>query len=124
MPKQSLQEVFSALGHPVRFAVMDTLARGEASVGALAKPFDMALPSFMQHLEVLEECGLLTTKKVGRERICRLAPEPLRRAEGWMTTQRAIWERRLDQLDDYVLQMAGKECGTAASRRKTKGKNK
>lgn len=97
---------------------MDQLAGGEASVSTLAAPFDMALPSFMQHLDVLEASGLLTTEKVGRERICKLAPAPLRRAERWMTTQRAIWEKRLDQLDEYVLQKAGKKPGRRKRSRK------
>lgn len=62
----------------------------------------MALPSFLQHLDVLEECGLVRSRKVGRVRTYRLAPRPLAAAEGWLAEQRAIWERRLDQLDDYL----------------------
>jgi DNA-binding transcriptional ArsR family regulator len=71
-------------------------------VSELAEPFDMALPSFMQHLKVLEECGLVRSRKTGRVRTCQLAPEPLKKVERWMVEQRAVWERRLDQLDDYV----------------------
>ncbi len=62
----------------------------------------MALPSFLQHLKVLERSGLVRTRKSGRIRTCQLAPEPLKTAEGWMTEQRALWERRLDQFDRYV----------------------
>jgi DNA-binding transcriptional ArsR family regulator len=62
----------------------------------------MALPSFLQHLEVLEDVGLVTSKKDGRVRTYRLTPQPLQAVEDWMTTQRRLWERRLDQFDEYV----------------------
>jgi sugar-specific transcriptional regulator TrmB len=71
-------------------------------VSELAEPFDMALPSFLQHLKVLEDCGLVRSQKSGRIRTYQISPEPLRAAEGWMTEQRALWERRLDQLDRYL----------------------
>ena len=62
----------------------------------------MALPSFLQHLKVLEGCGLVRSQKSGRVRTYQLSPEPLKAAEGWMSEQRALWERRLDQLDRYL----------------------
>jgi DNA-binding transcriptional ArsR family regulator len=65
----------------------------------------MALPSFSQHLDVLEKCGLVHSEKAGRVRTYHLAPEPLKEAEGWMVTQRTMWERRLDQLDDYLKEL-------------------
>ena len=68
----------------------------------LAEPFDMALPSFLQHLNVLEGCGLVRSEKSGRVRTYQVSPEPLRAAEGWMAEQRALWDRRLDQLDRYL----------------------
>lgn len=68
----------------------------------LAEPFHMALPSFSQHLDVLEDCGLVRSRKVGRVRTYRLAPQPLKAAEGWLSRQRNLWTRRLDQLDDYL----------------------
>ena len=71
----------------------------------LARPFNIALPSFTQHLDVLERCGLVRSRKVGRVRTYRLVPQPLRAAENWITQQRAVWERRLDQLDDYLLKL-------------------
>jgi DNA-binding transcriptional ArsR family regulator len=71
----------------------------------LARPFNIALPSFTQHLDVLERCGLVCSRKVGRVRTYRLVPQPLRAAERWITQQRAVWERRLDQLDDYLLKL-------------------
>lgn len=72
----------------------------------LAQPFDMALPSFLQHLEVLEDCGLVRSRKTGRVRTYHLSPAPLKAAEGWMSGQRALWERRLDQLDRYLEELA------------------
>ncbi len=71
-------------------------------MSVLARPFKMALPSFSQHLDVLEGCGLVRSRKTGRVRTYRLAPQPLKVAEHWMVMQRATWERRLDQLDDYL----------------------
>jgi DNA-binding transcriptional ArsR family regulator len=107
MPNQQAQldRVFHALGDPTRRAVLSRLGTGPAPVSELARPFAMALPSFTQHLGVLEECGLVRSRKVGRVRTYRLAPQPLKVAERWMAQQRALWERRLDQLDKYLLEM-------------------
>jgi len=104
MPNQQarLDRVFRALGDPTRRAVLARLALGAAPVGELARPFAMALPSFVQHLGVLEDCGLVTSTKMGRVRTYRLAPQPLKAAERWMTEQRQTWEKRLDQLDAYL----------------------
>jgi DNA-binding transcriptional ArsR family regulator len=104
MPKQSVQlnRVFQALADPTRRAVLERLGAGCAAVSELARPFDMALPSFLQHLDVLESCGLVQSRKTGRVRMYKLAPQSLHEAERWMAGQRAIWERRLDQLDDYL----------------------
>ena len=107
MPKQSpaLDRVFQALADPTRRAVLERLADGPAGMTELARPFGMALPSFAQHLDVLEDCGLVRSRKVGRVRTYRLAPRRLARAEHWLVQQRNLWERRLDQLDDYLVQM-------------------
>lgn len=104
MPNQSAQldRVFHALADPTRRAVLQRLSGGTAPVSELAAPFDMALPSFLQHLKVLEGCGLVRSHKSGRVRTYELSPQPLRAAEGWMAEQRATWERRLDQLDRYL----------------------
>ena len=75
----------------------------------LAQPFRMALPSFSQHLDVLQSCGLVRSRKRGRVRTFHLAPQPLKVMEHWMVKQRAMWERRLDQLDDYLYQLKEKE---------------
>src|SRR6266508_5376621 len=107
MPNQQmhLDRVFRALGDPTRRAVLSRLCNGPAPVSEVARSFDMALPSFAQHLDVLEECGLVRSRKVGRVRNYRLVPQPLRAAERWMAQQRALWERRLDQLDKYLLEL-------------------
>jgi DNA-binding transcriptional ArsR family regulator len=89
--------------------VLERLTRGPAAVSELALPFKMALPSFTQHLEVLEDSGLVRSEKAGRVRTYELTPDRLKVAEDWMVTQRAKWERRLDQLDDYLKTMNDKE---------------
>ena len=111
MPDQGAQldTVFRALSDPTRRAVLERLGRGPTPVSELATPFDMALPSFMQHLKALEASGLVRSRKSGRVRTYRLEPQALQRAEGWLTRQRSIWEQRLDQLDAYVEAMSAKE---------------
>jgi len=107
MPNQQthLDRVFRALGDPTRRAVLSRLSAGPAPVSELARSFEMALPSFIQHLGVLEDCGLVRSRKLGRVRTYRIAPQPLKAAERWMAQQRALWERRLDQLDHYLLEL-------------------
>jgi DNA-binding transcriptional ArsR family regulator len=102
MPNQQLTRVFHALTDPTRRAVLERLTRGPAAVSELAQPFKMALPSFVQHLGVLEECGLVRSKKEGRVRTYTLAPQPLKAAEDWLSAQRAHGERRLDSLDNFL----------------------
>jgi DNA-binding transcriptional ArsR family regulator len=107
MPNQQmrLDRVFRALGDPTRRAVLSRLTAGPAAVSELARGSDMALPSFAQHLDVLERCGLVRSRKVGRVRTYRLVPRPLQTAERWMAQQRVLWERRLDQLDAYLQEL-------------------
>lgn len=107
MPNQSpdLTRVFRALADPTRRAVLERLTVGPAAMTELARPFPMALPSFAQHLGVLEECGLVRSQKRGRVRTYQLEPQPLQAAQDWLATQRTKWERRLDQLDDYLNQL-------------------
>jgi DNA-binding transcriptional ArsR family regulator len=111
MARQSaeLGSVFQALADPTRRAVVARLSSGSASTTELARPFRMAFPSFIQHLEVLERSGLVRSRKLGRVRTYRLEPEPLKEAESWMAAQRAAWERRLDQLDDYLRDLKEKK---------------
>nr|WP_235682821.1 metalloregulator ArsR/SmtB family transcription factor [Mycolicibacterium alvei] len=94
--------VFHALADPTRRAIVERLVRGPAPVKALAEPLAMSLPAVMQHLKVLEEAGVIVTEKVGRVRSCRIEPKALRDAERWLSGQRTVWERQLDQLDDYL----------------------
>jgi DNA-binding transcriptional ArsR family regulator len=111
MPKHAAQldRVFHALADPTRRSVVERLSAGPAAVSELARPFPMALPSFVQHLGVLEECGLVRSTKRGRVRTYRLARRPLEAAEHWMAQQRTVWERRLDQLDEFLLHEKSKE---------------
>ena len=104
MPKQlaELDRVFTALSDPTRRAVIERLGAGPTATTELARPFPMALPSFTEHLAVLERSGLVTSRKLGRVRTYALVPTPLEAAEHWMVVQRRTWERRLDQLDAYV----------------------
>jgi DNA-binding transcriptional ArsR family regulator len=103
-----LDTLFGALADPTRRAIIARLSRGEASVGELAEPFDMALPSLMKHIRVLETGGLVESEKHGRVRTCRLMPGAMTRAESWLAAQRAIWEARLDRLESYVATLEAK----------------
>ncbi len=107
MAKQlaQLDHAFQALSDPTRRAVIQQLTAGDATVSKLAVPFKMALPSFMQHLDVLEKSGLVRSRKVGRVRIYQLVPKQLQLVEDWMAKQRAMWNSRLDRLDDYLIQI-------------------
>lgn len=107
MPNQTavLDDAFRALADPTRRAVLERLSRGTASVSELAAPFEMALPSFLQHLSVLEGSGLIRTHKVGRVRTCAVNSRNLQVVESWLMTQRRLWEQRLDQLDSYLMEL-------------------
>jgi DNA-binding transcriptional ArsR family regulator len=98
-----LDAVLLALAHTTRRGVVERLGRGPASVSELAASYDVALPSFVQHLRVLEDAGLVTSQKSGRVRTYALAPQALKPVEGWLNEQRDLWTRRLDQLDHYLL---------------------
>lgn len=100
-----LDQIFAALSDPTRRAIVMRLCAGEASVGELADPFAMALPSFMKHIRVLELSGLVQSEKSGRVRTCRLSPDALVGAEDWFQQQRAIWEARLDRFEAYVMKL-------------------
>ncbi len=99
-----LDLMFQALADPARRGMVARLCRGPASVSELAQPLTMSLPAVMQHLQVLEASGLVTSKKVGRVRTCRLEPKALGTAEQWLAERRASWERRLDRLGDFLAQ--------------------
>ena len=99
-----LDDIFQALADPTRRAVVGRLGRGPASVGELAAPFDMALPSFMKHIHTLEESGLVRTNKVGRVRNCELDRLRFAAIDAWLNDQRTIWEGRTDRLEQFVTQ--------------------
>jgi DNA-binding transcriptional ArsR family regulator len=94
--------VFRALGDPTRRLMVERLGAGPASVTQLADPMAMSLSAVVQHLAILESCGLVSTQKVGRVRTCRLEPTVLQSAEEWFAGQRAAWEQRLDRLDQFL----------------------
>lgn len=104
MANQSIEldRVFYALADPTRRAVLERLSDRPAPVSELAEPFAMALPSFTQHLNVLEDCGLVRSQKTGRVRTYQIVPRPLKAAERWMVKHRAMWEARLDSLGNYL----------------------
>ena len=102
-----LNSVFHALADPTRRAVVQRLGRGSATVSELAEPFDMALPSFMKHIGVLEESGLIGSRKTGRVRTCTLRHNNLAAIERWFDEQRAIWESRYSNLDTLLGKMTG-----------------
>jgi len=97
--------IFRALADPTRRSVIERLSARQASVSELAALYKMALPSFMEHLRVLENCGLVRSRKEGRVRTYQVASEQLKLAEDWLGRQRTLWERRLDRLDNYLLSM-------------------
>jgi DNA-binding transcriptional ArsR family regulator len=100
---EQLSGIFLALADPTRRAVLGQLGEGPTSVSELAKPFDMALPSFMKHIHALESCGLIRTRKSGRVRTCAIEQKSFAVAEAWLLAQRAIWEQRTDRLEQFVL---------------------
>lgn len=105
----TIDDVFRALSDPTRRHVLERLSKSPASVSELAAPFDMALPSFVQHLRLLEDSGLVFSRKEGRVRTYSLDAKRLRAAEDWLARQRDLWERRLDRLDAYMLELKQKE---------------
>ena len=102
-------DVFYALSNATRRKVLEQLSVGPATVSELAAPFDMKLPSFVQHLSVLERSRLVKSKKRGRVRTYEIAPQRFKVAEDWLSAQRQLWEARLDRFDQYVKQLKEKE---------------
>ncbi len=98
MPHVPVDLLFSTLADPTRRAVIERLVHGPAPVKELARPHEMALPSFLQHIDILETRRLIRTRKIGRQRICQLEPLALLPMEAWLDRQRRNWERRLSDL--------------------------
>ena len=105
VPSAVADDVFQALSNSTRRRVLEQLSVGPATVSELAAPFDMKLPSFVQHLAVLERSRLVKSKKRGRVRTYEIVPERFRAAEDWLTERRRLWEARFDRFDEYVKQL-------------------
>jgi DNA-binding transcriptional ArsR family regulator len=102
LKQRSVDLVFHALGDASRRELIDRLSRGPATVSELAKPLGLTLAAVTQHVQVLEQSGIVKTEKVGRSRTCRLEPDGLAIAERWIANRRTLWERRLDRLGDLL----------------------
>ena len=103
----NLDAVFHALADPTRRAVVQALGNGAATVSDLAAPFDMGLPAFMKHRGVLEDAGLVASRKTGRVRTCMLQPETMSATERWFEEQRGLWQGRYAQLDALLTALKG-----------------
>src|SRR5450755_199790 len=111
-----LDRVFQALADPGRRLMVERLSEGPASVSELGRPLAMSLAAFVQHVQVLEASGLVRSQKTGRIRTCSINPAALRSAESWISERRSLWERRLDNLGDYLPGTAGlPDTGPAAA---------
>ena len=97
-----LSSTFGALADPTRRAILARLVRGEATVGDLARPFDISLPAVSRHLKVLQRAGLIEREVDAQWRLCRLKGRPLREAHGWLERYRQYWEESLDRLSEYL----------------------
>ncbi len=109
MPSDRLSLTFSALADPTRRAILARLARGEATVTELAKPFDMSGPAVSKHLKVLENAGLITRGRDAQWRPCKLEPAALKNVDEWLEHYRALWEQRFDRLGEYLRGLQGKK---------------
>ena len=119
MSADPLSATFAALADPTRRAILARLASGQASVTELAQPFDVTLPAITKHLKVLERAGLVTRSREAQWRPCRLQPQPLREVAEWVQPYRAMWEQRLDRLEDYLRKLHSADATPIVA---TKGK--
>jgi DNA-binding transcriptional ArsR family regulator len=120
--QSAVDQVFHALADSTRRALVERLSRGPASVTDLAKPLDMTLAGVVQHLQVLEQSGVIRSEKVGRVRTCRVDPAGLGVAERWIAERRSLWERRLDRLGQVLAEDEPKEPRHAGRGSKPKGR--
>jgi len=100
--QRRLDLAFGALAHPIRRGILARLATGETTVAELAKPFKVSAPAISKHMRILEDAGLLSRRKLGREHHCKLEQKRMREAERWIEKQRAFWNERLDALERYI----------------------
>jgi len=104
-----VDDVFYALSNATRRKVLEQLSAGPATVSQLAAPFNMKLPSFVEHLSLLEQSRLVKSKKRGRVRTYEIAPKRFTVAEDWLAKRRQLWECRFDRFDEYVNQLKERE---------------
>ena len=109
MPADHLSITFGALADPTRRAILARLAKGQASVTELAKPFDMTLPAISKHLKVLERAGLITRSRDAQWRPCRLKAQRLEEAADWVERYRVYWELSFDRLEDHLRELQKKD---------------
>ncbi len=109
MSVDRLSVIFAALADPTRRAILAHLAKGEASVTELAKPFEMSLPAISKHLKVLQRAQLITRSREAQWRPCRLEAETLKDAADWIEQYRQFWDQRLDRLEDYLHELQTQE---------------
>ena len=102
LPQEESDRLFHALGDPTRRAILDRLVHGPLSVSALAAPLGITITAVSQHLQILEECALVRTEKVGRVRTCRIEMKGFDHLERWILGHRTIWAQRLDQLSELL----------------------
>jgi len=107
--KVKLDRVFHALSDPTRRAILERISEGPVSVSRLAEPLDITLTAVVQHLQILEESGLVRTEKLGRVRTCRIETAGLSILEQWIRDRRSMWERRLDRLGELLAEPGEKK---------------
>jgi DNA-binding transcriptional ArsR family regulator len=100
--KLNIDRIFHALGDPTRRAIVEKLSEGPISVSRLAEPLAISLAAVVQHLQILEQSGLVHTEKVGRVRTCSIEPAGFDLATQWVADRRSMWERKLDRLGDLL----------------------
>jgi len=120
MTTPNLTTVFAALADPTRRAILMRLAEGDSAVSALAKPFDMSLPAVHKHLGILEEAGLISSRKAGRVRTCKLEAAPMQDAVAWLEFYSRFWEERLDALEAFIKEHKRRQKKQPPSNKKQK----
>ena len=107
-----VDKIFDALGDPTRRAILERMSKDPMPASQLVEPLKMTLAGVVQHLQVLEACGLIRSQKVGRVRTCRIEPKGLATASKWLADRQAQWERRLDALGALLDEDAEEESGS------------
>ena len=115
--EERLDRAFTALGDPVRRALVARLSRGDATVNELAEPFAMTVQAVSKHLKVLERAGLITRSRAAQARPCHLEPEPLESAADWIVRHRELWAERYDRLDQHIASLRQPKARTSTSTR-------